>query len=269
MTLRKGLRVRLILHPAMHGQANMAVDEALYRLVGEGESSPVVRLYGFSPPTLSLGRFQRVRERLNRSRMEAEGVTLVRRPTGGQAVLHDRELTYAVVLGRGHGEPFGKREVYRLIAGLLLRGLAKLGVRGISARSRQGSPHNPDCFASTGEYEIEGSDAHKLIGSAQMIGRHASLQHGAIPLDHSYTRIRCYLSLPEGAEELQASSLAGELGREVAFQEAVEVFSEGFAEALAEQGATLERDGLSRREEELAEELRRSRYAGDAWNLMF
>ncbi|HET6487767.1 MAG TPA: octanoyltransferase, partial [Spirochaetia bacterium] len=73
---------RLILHPRMEGRSDMAIDEALLEAVGNGRSGPVVRLYGFSPATLSLGRFQRIQDRLIHDRLTADGVTLVRRPTG-------------------------------------------------------------------------------------------------------------------------------------------------------------------------------------------
>ncbi len=122
----------------------------------------------------------------------------MRRPTGGQAVLHDRELTYAVALGREHLEPFSKREIYQFIAGLLLAGLEALGIRAQSSRAALGSPHNPDCFRSTGQYEIADERHRKLIGSAQVVTRRFSLQHGAIPLDGSYRRIAGYLAARAG-----------------------------------------------------------------------
>ncbi|HET6486674.1 MAG TPA: hypothetical protein VFH83_09660, partial [Spirochaetia bacterium] len=93
-----GPAFRLIVHPKMDGRWNMAVDEALAEAAGGGQSLPVVRLYGFSPPTLSLGRFQKARGQLDAGRLASDGVVLVRRPTGGHAVLHDDELTYSVAL---------------------------------------------------------------------------------------------------------------------------------------------------------------------------
>jgi len=86
---------RLILQPPMEGRRNMAIDEALLLKASQGDIAPVLRLYGFSPPTLSLGRFQRLEGMIDREKIKMNGITLVRRPTGGQAVLHDQELTYA------------------------------------------------------------------------------------------------------------------------------------------------------------------------------
>jgi len=247
----------------------MAVDEALLESVGDLGAPPTVRLYGFAPATVSFGRFQRIRENIRRQAVEEAGITLVRRPTGGQAVLHDRELTYAVVLGRDHLEPFHKREIYRFIASMLLEGLIRLGIRGQSNRKRSGDLHNPDCFRSTGEYEIASGTARKLIGSAQMINRRASLQHGAIPLDASYQRLGEYLLLPEGAEREKPSCLAAELGRPVGFEEAVKAFAEGFDRALHRRNIRMRIGKLREREAERAEVLLREKYSGDEWNLMY
>jgi lipoate-protein ligase A len=246
----------------------MAVDEALLESVGAGGAQPAVRLYGFSPPTLSFGRFQRIRDRIQWEAVRAEGVTLVRRPTGGQAVLHDGELTYSVVLGRDHLVPFHKREIYRFIAELLLEGLSRLGVRGLSNRKRTGDPHNPDCFRSTGEYEIASTAAKKLIGSAQVVTRRASLQHGAIPLDISYSRIGRYLALASG-ERPEPGSLGGELGRSLSFQEAAAAFAAGFDNGLHRRGLKLASGGLTDSESRRAEELLELKYARDEWNLMY
>jgi lipoate-protein ligase A len=269
LTASPGTVFRLILEQPADGQWNMAVDEALLESVGAGEGQPSVRLYGFSPPTLSFGRFQRIRDRLLREAVQAEGVTLVRRPTGGQAVLHDGELTYSVVLGREHLEPFRKREIYRFIAELLLEGLKRLGVRGHSTRTRTGDPHNPDCFRSTGEYEIASAAAKKLIGSAQVVTRGASLQHGAIPLDVSYSRIGRYLALAAGERPDKPASLGGELGRTLSFQDAAAAFAAGFDSGLHHRGLKLANGGLTDFEHRRAGQLLQSKYTRDEWNLMY
>jgi lipoate-protein ligase A len=247
----------------------MAVDEALMESVGNSESPATVRLYGFAPPTLSFGRFQRIRDRVRREAVVQDGITLVRRPTGGQAVLHDRELTYSVVLHKDHLQPFQKREIYRFIAELLLEGLVGLGVQGQSRRKRSGDLHNPDCFRSTGEYEIASSSAKKLIGSAQVVTRAASLQHGAIPLDMSYRRIDRYLSLSAETEPEDPSCLSAELGRPVSFAQAVKAFAEGFDNALRRRGVQMQTGILTDREINRAQDLLRHKYSGDEWNLQY
>ena len=269
MTVTPGTRFRLILDDPGDGQLNMAVDEALMESVGNSESPATVRLYGFAPPTLSFGRFQRMKVRIRREAVLREGITLVRRPTGGQAVLHDQELTYAVVLHKDHLRPFQKREIYRFIAELLLEGLVRLGVQGQSSRRRSGDLHNPDCFRSTGEYEIASSSAKKLIGSAQVITRKASLQHGAIPLDMSYRRIDRYLALTAEKEPEEPSCLSAELGRPVSFAQAAKAFAEGFDGALRRLGVKMQFGTLTDREISRAEELLQQKYAGDEWNLQY
>jgi lipoate-protein ligase A len=262
VSLRYDGTFRLIVHSPADGRRNMAVDEYLMEAVGRGQSPPVIRLYGFSPPTVSLGRFQRLAGCIDHARLQAEGVTLVRRPTGGQAVLHDHELTYAVVLAREHLEPYGKREVYRFIAALLVAALERLGIPSVSSRTRTGNPHNPDCFSSTGEYEISSPGGRKLIGSAQILGRQAALQHGAVPLDRSYRNIERYLRLPAPASVSAAGSLSEELGRPLSFAEAAAAFGEAARAALP-----ISEQDLSPEEWRGVEELERSKYGTDAWNL--
>ena len=270
---------RLILDPPRRGEQNMAVDEAL--LLHAGDGPPTIRLYGFDPAAVSVGRLQRVLDLPDGTpgvfrpeglaALRRDGLDLVRRPTGGQAVLHDHELTYSVVLGRRHFQPFGKRDIYRFVAGLLLRGLKQLGVGGQSARARRGSLREPDCFQATGEYEIASEKQRKLVGSAQMLTREGSLPHGAIPLDGSYRRIADYL-WPSGLARPprgQPSSIGEELGRRVDFDEAREAFAAGFAAALGEQGVDLQPGEASDAERATAEELLSRRYSQDSWNLVY
>jgi lipoate-protein ligase A len=269
LTVTPGKPFRLILDAPAEGQRNMAVDEALLESVGSGRSPATVRLYGFRPATLSFGRFQRIRDKLRRETMNDEGITLVRRPTGGQAVLHDNELTYSVVLSKDHLEPFQKREIYRFIAELLLKSLMRLGVQGRSNRWRTGDLHNPDCFRATGEYEIASQSARKLIGSAQIINRTASLQHGAVPLDTSYKRIDRYLALAGAKRQEEPGCLSEELGRPLSFEEACNAFARGFDSALHRRAVQLEAGTLTASEMERADELLHGKYSRDEWNLMY
>jgi lipoate-protein ligase A len=261
--------LRLLRQAPGPGQENMAVDEALLESVGRGEAPPTLRLYGFAPPTLSVGRFQKARELIERELAARDGLTLVRRPTGGQAVLHDRELTYSVALAREHLKPFGKREVYRFIAEMLLAGLEAAGIRARSNSARQGSNHNPDCFRSTGQYEIADERERKLIGSAQVLDRRAALQHGAIPLDGSYRRISRYLRASAAEEHGLPASLAEELGRPVSFEEAQDALARGAARWLSLQGLALGPGELSAAELRRAGELLAQKYSSDAWNLAY
>jgi lipoate-protein ligase A len=269
LTVAPGTRFRLILDDPGDGQLNMAVDEALMESAGNQESPATVRLYGFAPPTLSFGRFQKIRDRIRWEAVREDGITLVRRPTGGQAVLHDQELTYSVVLHKDQLQPFHKREIYGFVAELLLEGLVRLGVQGQSNRKRSGDLHNPDCFRSTGEYEIASSSAKKLIGSAQVVNRKASLQHGAIPLDMSYRRIDRYLVLTPEKELEEPSCLSAELGAAVTFAQALRAFAGGFDSGLHRRGVQMQTGTLTDGESRRAGQLLRHKYSGDEWNLLY
>jgi lipoate-protein ligase A len=249
----------------MDGRRDMAIDEALAEAVGSGASPPVVRLYGFSPPTLSLGRFQKAKGRLSERQLARDGVTLVRRPTGGHAVLHDDELTYSVALSKEAGPLIGgarKREVYLFIARILLHGLSNLGITGSVNAAQRGDIHNPDCFGSAGEYEIAGAEGKKLIGSAQMTTRTAILQHGSIPLQNPGQRVFRYLDAAQPLDSHPPSCLNEEAGRALSFEEV----QDAFARAIREDLHALDSELLPA-EQERADRIFKEKYDTDAWNL--
>ena len=243
----------------------MAVDEALLQCMTPG-ATPVLRLYGFAPPCVSLGRFQAAGDLGDDAPRVCDGVEVVRRPTGGRAVLHDDEVTYAVVLGRHHLQPFTKRAAYRASAALLLRLLAALGVRGAvhpGATAAPAADADPDCYRATGEYEIT-AGAKKLVGSAQITTRDSALQHGSIPLSNSYARIGRYLRGRGGAGGAAAipgaTSVALESGRHWSYDEALRELSEA---ARTEFGS--KPSALSETETSVARELEQTRYACPQW----
>jgi len=252
----------------MEGRLDMAIDEALTAAVGEGRSAQVVRLYGFSPPTLSLGRFQKAKGKCSLELLAADGVTLVRRPTGGHAVLHDSELTYAVMLSKEEtGGNLGgarKREVYEYIARILLSGLEKLGIRARVNAAQRGDIHNPDCFGSAGEYEIASESGRKLIGSAQMTTRHAILQHGSIPLENPGRRVLRYLRVEQPIDSHKPSSLNEETGRRLSFAEVRDAFAAAFREGFGAEDSTLSPD-----EEEEARRILAAKYVRESWNFAY
>lgn len=264
------LSFRLLVDPRQPGARNMAVDEALLQCMADG-GDPVLRLYGFAPPCLSLGRFQPVADLEDDARRRRDGVDLVRRPTGGRAVLHDDEVTYAVVLGRRHLQPFSKRAAYRASAAILLRLLPALGVRGVvrpgaaaahDGAARPGPPApDPDCYRTTAEYEVTAGQ-RKLVGSAQTTTRGAALQHGTIPLTGAYTRIRRYLRphRPAAPAAPAATSVAGETECRHTYQGALQLLATAAAARLR-----VRRSELSAAEARLARELERSRYAAPGW----
>jgi lipoyl(octanoyl) transferase len=170
------------------GAWNMAVDAALMDAVREG-TPPVLRFYRWEPACLSLGRNQPARGHYDADALRAEGVDVVRRPTGGRAVLHDRELTYSFVApARRFGSP---RALYQRGNQALVRGLRALGAEvAVAAESgrRAPAPSVAPCFAEPVAGEVV-AGRRKLVGSAQVVERGVLLQHGSLPLDGDSTRI--------------------------------------------------------------------------------
>ena len=256
---------RLVLSPPADGATHMAVDEAIWEAVAAGRVPPTLRLYAWSPPCLSLGRNQPVAT-VNRQALRERGYDLVRRPTGGQAVLHIDELTYSVVLPlsdpRARGGVLESCE--RLSAGLV-RALEILGVKEAVARRRPHPPtaRGPVCFETTADFEVA-VGGRKLIGSAQRRGQGALLQHGALPLWGDITRI-CPLLVPPADPRrvaARATTLEGVLGRRIAWEAAAQATAEGFAQAL---NIRLEPGSLTPEERRRAEHLRREKYASEEW----
>jgi lipoyl(octanoyl) transferase len=194
---------------AASGALNMAVDQALLESVQEG-SRPALRLYLWQPACLSFGRNQLARGLYDPARARAAGIEIVRRPTGGLAVLHDQELTYSVAAPlRLFGGP---RAAYAAINRALVDGLRTLGVP--AALAPTGPRREPfaaaaePCFyaAATGEVVAHG---HKLVGSAQRAERGTLLQHGSILLDGTQADVLRLLVVPEGAERPRKPSFNG------------------------------------------------------------
>jgi lipoate-protein ligase A len=173
-----------IVTPACSGAENMALDEAL--MVRARETGMwTMRLYTWSRPTISFGRNQTARGRYDIDRIRALGLDVVRRPTGGRAILHDREITYSVtapVDGAG-----SLRESYHRINQLLLLALRTVGAdAAISTDGRASAPGVAPCFAEPAPGELV-VDGRKLAGSAQWRTEGALLQHGSILVDDDQT----------------------------------------------------------------------------------
>jgi lipoate-protein ligase A len=188
-------RWRLFHTPAHSGAVNMAIDQALMaraRRTGEG----VLRVYTWSAPTLSLGRHQSARGRVNPDVARDLGVSLVRRPTGGRALLHHREVTYSVTAALGRDDSV--RTWYESINTVLLRALLALGVNAEPAvvSGRTPLPATASCFVRPDEGEIT-VGGRKLVGSALLRQEGALLQHGSILLDDDQQMLNALLPADE------------------------------------------------------------------------
>lgn len=270
-------RWRLIVDGAGSAAWNMAVDEAILESVASGEQPPTLRLYRWNPPAVSLGYFQRLEQAVDEPSCWQAGVELVRRPTGGRAVFHHRELTYSVALPPGHrAAGRGVLEGYRILSEALREGLRRLGVEVELARAAPRPAGEPRgfadgaCFDAASRYELEWQ-GRKLVGSAQLRrATGAVLQHGSVLLELDPEQTARLLS-PGGrgrallAQVLRcrAAGLREALGRPVSWEEVAQALSQGFAAALDIQW---EPGGLSARERERAEQLMVERYRTDEWN---
>ena len=189
---------RLLADPPASGAWNMAVDEALLEGVATGRSPSTLRFYSWSPACLSLGYFQSF-DVVDVDGCRSRGVEIVRRPTGGRAILHDRELTYSVTLPASQlGHDAGIVPSYHRLSLALQAGLQRLGVPATLApalAAPAGADHGPVCFDRPSAHEIL-LGGRKLVGSAQVRRGGALLQHGSIVIEPRIDALLGCLRLP-------------------------------------------------------------------------
>jgi len=207
-------RWRLLLAPPRSGAENMARDTALQARAAE-TSETVFSVYSWERPTLSFGRHQPASGLYDVERIHAAGLDVVRRPTGGRAILHNREVTYSVTAPLEDTEPL--REAYSRINQILVDGLARLGIdAGLAIPSeRAPSPSIRPCFGAPGEGELV-ADGGKLVGSAQWRDGGALLQHGSILVEDDQSSLPSFAAgaLNESLGSIaQPATLAALLGR--------------------------------------------------------
>jgi lipoate-protein ligase A len=270
-----------------NGIWNMAVDEAILESVMAGKSETTLRLYAWEPACLSLGYAQPVAD-VDQESLNKRGLGLVRRPTGGRAILHSDELTYSVISTESDLRLAGG--VLESYCNLSLALLEALHMLGISAQAlekpatqraaiedladdsliaHKAAHQNPVCFEVPSNYEIT-SGGKKLIGSAQARRKQGVLQHGTLPLYGNLTRIVQVLKFrDEAARERAASRLLehattaeGASGRIITWDEAANAFTQAFTSVL---NLELESGELTRGELSRAEELVVEKYSHPDW----
>jgi lipoate-protein ligase A len=214
--------------PAADGAYNMALDEALMRRAGRtGEA--VFRVYSWSVPTLSLGRNQRARGCYDEDAGRAMGVRFVRRPTGGRALLHHREVTYSATLPLADAGV--ARTSYDFINNVLLGGLSRLGVNaGRATETKSLLPGLRPCFDVPAEHEIA-VNGRKLVGSAQWRRGGALLQHGSILVRDDQPMIARLLRGAGADVTTTAATLTDALGWEPSIDQVAEPILESLREA--------------------------------------
>jgi lipoate-protein ligase A len=262
---------RLILDQQAPGTWNMAVDEVLLEGVASGKAPPTLRFYGWKPACLSLGYFQSFAV-VDRDACWALGFDVVRRPTGGRAILHDRELTYSIALPASVlGLDRGILPSYHRISRALQAGFALLGVMTTMAPESAAPTepeHGPVCFDRPSAHEIL-LDGRKLVGSAQVRRSDALLQHGSILIEPQIsTMLRC-LRLPVGVTQSGPGSTQiddGVIGlAEVGVSDPATIAA-AIAEAVGREfNVALVDVGLDARELAAARALSASKYETEEW----
>jgi len=253
---------------------NMAVDEALFRVLQERGGPPTLRFYGWERPALSVGYFQNINHGINLQRCMQCGIEIVRRPTGGKAVLHGREMTYAVV--SREESPFSPDDLignYQTICACLIQGFAELGI----AVNMAGTDYNKDaninreaiCFACPAPFELLARN-RKICGSAQVRSHGCFLQHGSVLLDFDAETndllFSCSVDKKSGQEARLAAritSVREETGSAVTAEMLGKVMKRAFAEVWS---IRLIRGKLTREEQTLKNDLVRNKYTNSLWN---
>lgn len=158
----------------------MAIDEWLLEQHQSGQIPPVLRFYSWSRPTLSLGYHQKTwPPHWEHLVWQSRPLDLVRRPSGGRAVLHQGDLTYALIVSGLSGK---RTQVYQFLCQFLIEGWRSLDISLQFGQAERGYIHNPNCFGTATAADLVTSDGSKLIGSAQLKRDRTILQHGSMRL---------------------------------------------------------------------------------------
>lgn len=258
------------------GYENMAIDEAVFKSCQEKKSPPTIRVYGWTPPAVSLGYFQKAESTVDLEACKRRGVDVVRRLSGGRAVLHHRELTYSIICREGT-PPLGSSvlETYKTISECLIITLKGLGlhVQWVASRDKHAAADEKDktasCFSSPSWYEIT-VEGKKICGSAQKRGDGVLLQHGSLLIDYDPELLAEVLISGKGEEAFLAeirsatTSINQHLPRKVDYNGLKELVLKNFENQLK---ISLTPGELSANESQLKDHLLREKYSTEEWNL--
>ncbi|MBI3325259.1 MAG: lipoate--protein ligase family protein [Nitrospinae bacterium] len=269
-------RWRLLNTGPADGFTNMAVDEAILQACAAGKGSPTLRFYTWSPPALSLGYGQPIAKSVDLARCRTLGIDVVRRPTGGRAVLHEHEVTYSLVIREDDPQVVsGVLASYLTVSQALMQGLSYLGITAELVPLRRSPSHPPDaespvCFSAPSSYEVA-VGGRKIIGSAQRRVQRVILQHGSIPISLDLQKMfAVLLPAPHASDPTTATpayrprmtSVEEAGGRSYPYAAVIEALSRGFAEVW---GIELVPGPLTAEELQSCAHLRASKYCSPEW----
>jgi len=264
---------------------NMAIDEAIMIAHREGLVPPTIRFYQWSPPAVSLGYFQDLQKEIDVDTCKDMGIDIVRRPTGGKAVLHDKELTYSFIIRESH--PLVNNsilETYKKISGGMIRGLSYLGIKAelvpLREKLRSASLSNGNkseirhsdfksiCFSVPSQYEVQ-VESKKIVGSAQVRKKEIVLQHGSLLIELEKDKLFSVFNFPSAQirdrlkTRFNATSLEEILKKKINFSELSEILPRGFEEEF---GVKLTEGKLTEQEEKISKDLLENKYSTCEWN---
>ena len=255
---------RLLIDAPADGATNMARDEALLISCTTHGVQPTLRLYQWKPACLSIGRFQRSND-IACEVCSAHHIDVVRRPSGGRALLHDDELTYTIVVPVDH--PLFKEhrsilETYYQISLGLQRGIQHLGAAVELTPARRKKSHgSAACFDAPASYELT-VDGRKLVGSAQARRDGVLMQHGAIPFTMRMDRLTSLFVEPPEHLGTQMTTLCKVTNQPCSFDAVANALTKGFEETW---GIRFEQSQWTSVEQSQIDELQASRYANASW----
>jgi len=244
---------RLIVHGPVDGALNMAIDRAIQICREEGSAPPTLRLYEWSRPTVTLGRFQPI-DGIDRVVCAEEQVDVVRRFTGGRGVLHDDELTYSVIAGIRDGLRRGVTASYRQLCSALSEAYREIGVDAHLTTRGRGEGRTSACYLQTTKADLSAGES-KLSGSAQVWLGSTVLQHGSLVISRDAAReTRVFKLDPAQSAHLSAATVTIEqaIGRRPGAVELVAALVNGWEASL---GIVLNPGDLNAREAEVASAL--------------
>ncbi|RKY44733.1 MAG: hypothetical protein DRP80_01490 [Candidatus Omnitrophota bacterium] len=246
---------------------NMAYDEALF-LNYPVNRQPLLRIYGFSSLSFSLGYFQKTSEVLDWQKCLKEGLTLVRRPTGGGLIFHSQELTYSIVCSKqdlGFRKEAVKREIIEFLCSFLLKFYRKLGLKPyfcFETKNHLENKNSSFCLLRKSVYDVL-IEGRKIGGYAQKISKGIILQQGIIPFRVEIEKIKKFVKEPLEKEDKAYTFLEELLGRNLSFKELSYLVKESLEEAL---NCQLKKDYFNSQECSLANYLLR-KYESLEWNI--
>ncbi len=258
---------RLLDTGALPASLNMAIDQALLEMHAKGRSPATLRFYQWSPPAVSLGYFQK-RHSIDLAACHKAGITLVRRPTGGRAVLHLDDLTYCIVAGTPEGIPHSVQAAYQLLCEGLLSGFRLLGFEAGFGREKKRAQQADICFMRTAMGDIV-YQGRKFLGNAQTWSGSSMLQHGSIILAPQgatwATIIKSELSRSalENKFNSLTTSLREILSRDIDLDDVKAALTEGIARTLH---ANFHLSDLSPEELQLAKEIASRQSVSEDYN---